>query len=374
MVTDTYTLLAHCARADWDESHSRRLAEAAATFADWEALPAAAEAHGLGPLTYVRLRAAGVETPRRVERELQGLYLRHRHANGVRARALAEVLDICQAAGIRVLVVKGGALAHLLYAEPALRPMSDLDLLVGRADVERVRELLAARGFSAPSSGAKPFDKSLPTAIHPVEGVWVGVEVHSDLFEGAFRASLTMDDLSGAPLPFRLGTDGPTAYTLGAEDMLAHLCWHLIFHTTVFQPQRLIWAADIVGVAERFAAQMDWPRLHERQPVVRAVLALLHPVVPLSDGLLRRAGLPVERTVRGVGVDFQGWPRSAMAVQRRKGWLRVLRDTFFPSEWWLRLHYGLAPDRPLFGYRWLRHPLEIAGRVRQLWRERRHFR
>ena len=362
---DTITLLGHCACAIWDEAHNDRLAQAAVGFAAWETLPAEADAHGMGPLAYVRLRAAAVEMPRRVERELQGLYLRHRHANEVRTRVLAEVLDICQGNGIRVLVVKGGALAHLLYPDPALRPMSDLDLLVGRADVERLRERLVARGFSAPPSGDRPFDKSLPTALLPVEGLWVGVEVHSDLFEGAFRASLTMDNLRSDPLPFRLGADGPTACTLGVEDMLEHLCWHLVFHTTVFQRPRLIWAADIVGVAERFAAQVDWERIREQRPIVIAILALLHPIVPLSDGLLCRTGLPAGRTVRGAGADFQGWPRSALAVQRQKGWLRLLGDTFFPSEWWLRLHHGLDPARPLFWYRWVRHPLEIAGWVCQ---------
>jgi hypothetical protein len=34
-----------------------------------------------------------------------------------------------------------------------------------------------------------------------------------------------------------------------------------------------------------------------------------------------------------------------------------------PSEWWLRLRYKLGSTRPLFWYRWLRHPLYILGHV-----------
>ena len=40
---------------------------------------------------------------------------------------------------------------------------------------------------------------------------------------------------------------------------------------------------------------------------------------------------------------------------------RILQDTFFPSGWWLRLHYGLDSAQPLFWYRWFRHPLYILG-------------
>jgi len=39
----------------------------------------------------------------------------------------------------------------------------------------------------------------------------------------------------------------------------------------------------------------------------------------------------------------------------------MLTDTFVPSEWWLRLHYGLNSAQPLFWYRWFKHPLYILG-------------
>jgi hypothetical protein len=31
----------------------------------------------------------------------------------------------------------------------------------------------------------------------------------------------------------------------------------------------------------------------------------------------------------------------------RRGLRRSLRETFWPSEWWVRLHYGLPPTAPL---------------------------
>jgi len=46
-----------------------------------------------------------------------------------------------------------------------------------------------------------------------------------------------------------------------------------------------------------------------------------------------------------------------------------LRDTIFPSEWWLRLRYKLGSVRPLFWHRWIRHPLYILGHVARVFLE-----
>jgi hypothetical protein len=85
--------------------------------------------------------------------------------------------------------------------------------------------------------------------------------------------------------------------------------------------------------------------------------------------LQAKAGLK-SSIIGGIGLDFEGWPRSSLASQRQKGWQRILGDTFWPSEWWLRLHYGLGSGRALFWHRWLIHPLHILGWVQQLLLER----
>lgn len=362
----TYALLGHCARAECSDMHYHLLAQAANEIAEWQTLPARAEAHGLGPLLYVHLRSAGVQVPRTVGRRLKALYLRHRYANRVRARVLGQILSAYEAAGIQALVVKGGALSHLIYPEPGLRPMSDLDLLVKKPEVEQARRVLVDLGFNAPLPHDEQFDKSLPTAILATEGIWVGVEIHYDLFEEDYPASMAMDDLTVAPLPFHLEPGNSTAYTLGYEDMLWHLCQHMAFHTTVFKSNRLIWAADIVSVAERFVAHIDWERVQKQYTLILNTLSLLHFMTPLSEPLLSQAPIRLGRAPQGIGLQFQGWPRSSLAAQREKGHWRILCDTLFPSEWWLRLRYGLGSASSLFWYRWVRHPFHIVGWVKHL--------
>ena len=322
-----YRLLALCARTELDAAHIHRLAQEAAklTEQEWERVPAQAEAHGMAPLLYVHLKAAGVQLPRDVRRTLQGLVLRHREINRVRMRVLRDILSTYDGAGIPALVLKGAALAHLVYPEPGLRPMSDLDILIPEADLWQAQRLLAESGFDAPlpSSGALPH-RHLGGATLQTEGLTIHVELHyklsSDYFDHAisymrskmwpkprsstqaktFRrrhipraqppqteqypntpVSMWVSDLTVPPQPFALAD--LTAHTLGHEDMLSHLCQHLTSHVNVWDFGRLIWVADIVSLAERFAAQIDWTWIRRQRPAVLRMLSLLHFMTSLSD-------------------------------------------------------------------------------------------
>lgn len=382
MADTSYRFLALCARAECRAAHCRQLAQEAARFAEWDKVSALAETHGLAPLLYVHLKAVGVQPPPVVRRELQGLYLRHRRANQIRTHVLGDVLAATSAAGIQAVVLKGAALSHIVYPEPGLRPMSDLDILVSESDLWRARGLLTELGFSAPASPeSTPLHRHLPAATIRKEGLLVQVEIHHKLLSSYFdnavsylgswltrikptqssRASTELNGLTEPPRPFTLA--GVAAYTLGHEDMLGHLCRHLVSHVNVWDFGRLIWVADIVSFAERFASEVDWERLRRRYPAVFDTLSLLHFMTPLSDELIHAADLQIGHAPDGIGIEFKGWPRASRTHWRERGCLRVLRDTLVPSEWWLRLRCNLGSARPLFWYRWVRHPLHILGQV-----------
>jgi hypothetical protein len=333
----------------------------------WAEIIADAEEHGLNPLLYTSLRATAAPLLPKVKRELQSLYLRHRHANQVRAGVLAEILSDFQRADIEVLVLKGAALAHLIYPEPGLRPMRDIDLLVKKTDARHAQSLLAELGFDAPlPRGSTLPDKHLLAAKLKTAGLSVSVEIHHNLFSRGFPASLEIETLTSPPLAFNL--NGVTAYTLGYEDMLWHLCCHAI--GIIYQPLRLIWVADIVGFAKCFANEINWERIACQYPLVLSTLEQFHHLTPLSETLQQAASLNVGRIPKGIGQEFQGWPRYALAQQRPKSHWRIIQDSFWPSEWWLCLYYGLRSHSALVWYRWVRHPLRILGWIGQLLLER----
>jgi hypothetical protein len=394
MNSGVYRLLALCARAECDAAYYKKVAQAAAELEGWDEVLAQLKDHRMAPLLYVHLKGAGVELPQEARYSLQSLYVRHQWAAQVRRRVLGEIMAAFEADNIPALVLKGAALGYLVYPEPGLRPMSDLDILVPRSEVWRAGRVLAELGFDIPlTPDRKLSHRHLPIATRRSEELLVAVEIHhqlmSDYFDNArayVRAALASVSrhsvgeglvtsnragerrLAGEqswpaldPLPFSL--DGLTIHTLGHEAMLGHVCQHLISHVNVWDYARLIWVADLVSLAERFASEIDWGQVRRTSPAVLDTLSLLHFSTPLSEELLSQASIRIGRAPRGIGRDYRGWPRVQWRAWRESGFQQGLRQTLFPSEWWLRLRYKRGSTRPLFWYRWVRHPLYIMAHI-----------
>ena len=348
-------VLRSCARITLDEDDERRLGAAVDRVTDWSALPAAAEAHGLAPLVYSHLRRLSVPVPVEIDRLLLALTVRHRRANETRCRALRDVLDAFDAAGMDAIVLKGAALANLLYPSIALRPMSDIDLLVDGSVAVRAQCVLTQCGFHAPSAATSPrlvAHHHLPPATRTDGGVAVQVEVHRNALSRDVAATLTIRQLSAPPREFDLC--GRTARTLNHADMLHHLCRHTAERASVL---KLIWIADVMGYASRFAHEIDWAALRRRYPFVMAALAQLHHVIPLPASVALQVGADTTAPPCGVGVPCA--PLSS-ALRRGRPLRDIAVDVLSPSEWWVRLHYGVAPSRSLSWHRCVVHPLNVA--------------
>jgi hypothetical protein len=334
---------------------------------DWTGVVSLAEEQGLAPLLDHLLRQAGIVPPPGAGKTLWGLALHHRHASQARTQLLGEVLDGLDRAGIPTLVLKGGALAHLVYPEPGLRPMGDLDLLVPPAALRPARDVLLRLGCTSlpagPGTGWQAEHRHPPPLRRIVDGLPVVIELHTDLFAQSGERPPRTGDWWANPLPFRLSGGGAAAQTLRPGVMLLHLCWHLVnmrhLAAQVARP-RLIWVADVVGFAECFQEELDWAEIRTRQPLVASTLALLGDLVPLPESLRRRLGPPpAGRPPRGVGQGYRGWPARPFGAPDRGPLLSYLGDTFLPPEWWLRLHYGLGPGGRVFPTRWFRHPAAV---------------
>jgi hypothetical protein len=93
-------------------------------------------------------------------------------------------------------------------------------------------------------------------------------------------------------------------------------------------------------------------------------------MTPLSGTLQQHLPINMGRAPQGIGLEFNGWPRFSLAQQKTKSYIHIAADSFLPSDWWLRLYYGVGPSRTLFWHRWVWHPLAILNFVRQLVFER----
>lgn len=343
------TLLRAAACVDRDAAALESLRAACRQQTDWDEAIHQAELHGLAPWLDQRVDEAGAEVPAAARRKLKLLSHRHALSNRIRARALAEILEAFEARGIEVLVLKGAALAHILYDHPGLRPMCDMDLLVDPAGLEPAADALKDMGYrDSESQALLAGHHHLPTQSRVVDGLRVSIEIHHDAIAPDNIGSIRVDRLSGPPRPFRF--DGTTARALGHVDMLRHLCRHAL------QPRETVKIGSVLDIllyAARYGDEIDWPRLRRDFPEVVTCLRLFGHLLRWPTMLATYLETPQPPAPAGVGVGML--PLSEL--RRRPDRLARLLN---PSDWWLRAFYNVPPGRSLAVTKAVRHPARLA--------------
>ncbi|MBI3176187.1 MAG: nucleotidyltransferase family protein [Chloroflexi bacterium] len=336
----SYRLLALCARASGHDALYAELVRQIADFHDWQELIVQAETHGMAPLLWHHIQRSGTQIPADVARTLKGLYLRHRRNNQIHAQVLLEIVDLLKTADIHPLVLKGLGLAYSLYPDPALRPISDLDLLLQRDEIRPALDLLHTAGFSTPplplDNGPAP--KELTVDSPPHDGLRVHVELHH------YDPRQRDDEFAGFTSPPQaIQVEGGTVFIPAPMDNLDYLSRHFtrhLFEARTDKPLQLKWIADILSLIEGRAESIDWSQ-HAK---LLQWLDVFYSLTPLPEVL--HGVIPVEQSRPPTGINQypQGWPQEKFERSRQVGWRNFVAQTFrSPSEWWLRLYYGIRP-------------------------------
>jgi hypothetical protein len=244
---------------------------------DWTRLERLAAHHAVVPIVYRAVEARASSVPRDV---LRRLWLGYR-ATVLRNRAVAELTaDLARrlsAASVSGILLKGAALVRTLYADPGLRHVGDVDLLLDERDVPRVASLLDVMGFRR---FGRPLRKEWPTCeFHDVyvrdRDRSIPVELHWRLFEDYLPYVFDLAEVWRRALPV---AGLPGMLTMAPEHELAHLCLHLERHALVYRsliarpdwlgllvmPRglgRLAWLYDVALYLRRRGDALDWDRL-----------------------------------------------------------------------------------------------------------------
>jgi len=117
---------------------------------DWDYFLKKAREEGISPLVSIRLpeivpNRDGI--PKYVTDELRKDYYLSATKNTLIFNETENILNVFNEAGLRVIVLKGAALAETAYNNLALRPMSDVDLLVKKEDLFSIDEQLKGIGY-----------------------------------------------------------------------------------------------------------------------------------------------------------------------------------------------------------------------------------
>jgi hypothetical protein len=168
-------------------------------------------------------------------------------------RLTARVVTDLAVAAVPARVLKGVALAHTAYAEPAHRVFGDVDLLVPHdrlhhavAVLEQTRDARRAEPEVAPGFD----DRFGREAMVRVDGI--EVDLHRTLVNGAFGVRVDLGGLFAEPEP--IVVDGTEVATLPAPARLVHAAYGA---TLSDWPPRLVAFRDLVQILVREAPPTD---------------------------------------------------------------------------------------------------------------------
>jgi hypothetical protein len=370
------------------ELHHRPLAPLVAGWdaADWEAARWSVQVHGVGALldrAAERWLDADALHP-----TLRNYLAEQRRLSGERValllQDLAEILRACEQEQIAAIPLKGSLLATLFYAEPGLRPMNDLDLLVRPVDEPRMLGLLARLGYQLLARSQKHLMLARPESHGPVVS-YTGehpnnprsLDLHTRLAEyfWGIRYDLTEEAWADSA-PGRL--QSVEARVLMPATLLHHLAIHAS-SDALARRLRLLHLADIALVADKLN-QADWDRIvvgaqrrGEQRMVYPALLltSRYYPVVPAAVLRALRSGVPpaLLQQLDATNLDQLSFCNTAPTRPAEKlRWFRpgyeqarALRHMLLPNPGELAHWYPNLARPALLPIAYLRYGAQILG-------------
>ena len=318
----------------------------------WQQLVGEADYHGVTLLMAPMVTALAKMNPGAISadamRVFHALASRHRQQAMIRESAIDRLLEAFAAAGIEVILLKGGVLAHRIYPAPELRPMIDIDVLIDPVQAIPAVRVASELGYKfAPRHPSKFAGREhhIPAGDTVQSGFRIFLELHTDAMHLDQPRRLAIADLASPPQPFRRGA-GPPGLALGHTDMLRHLAGH------AFDPAhrvRLIHLYDLWRYQAIFRAEIDWQEIETRFPDVMVVLRLVSQMFA-ADG--SSAPCPA-------GLGFAMMPLAVIAASDM-GLPAKLAAVFDPPAWWLHGFYGVPPEKSLLMCRTVRHPAMVV--------------
>jgi hypothetical protein len=134
-------LMLYLCRKDSQRRNRNKIIEIQRRSLDWNWFLRKARENGISAVVYSRLKEIREDCPHIpsfIFQELKKDYFLNATKNSLIFEELGKVLETFRKAGLEVMVLKGAVLAEKIYRNLALRPMTDVDLLVKKEDLWRL--------------------------------------------------------------------------------------------------------------------------------------------------------------------------------------------------------------------------------------------
>jgi Uncharacterised nucleotidyltransferase len=329
---------------------------------DWNGVVETAEGESLAAALGFACKSAPPErTPPAVRERLRRHLVEGTARHLVLSGELARLLKSFAREGIAVIPLKGPALAEALYPDPAIRPCSDLDLLIRREHLERVDELLQRLAYRRVADAHSfRFDVAYDHATLYASPSGVHVDLHWSLLSEPRYAWNEREGQTVWDRAVRMPVAGEEALGLCPEDLLLYLSVHLAVHHSL---AGLLWYYDLFLLLGRWAETLDWQAVSARASRWRVRSAVYFALREIETvfGVRAPAALMKDLEPRGPRAAAMAWllrhrgPAQRRAAEHLIGLLLVDRGRDLvgtlgrivlpPSDWMAARYDGAGASR-----------------------------
>jgi len=220
---------------------------------EWHSFLQIAGNHGIILLLHHNLTKTENPVPGWVRMYLKEQYYLNVIKNEFLYNELRIILGRLKEAGVEVIVMKGASLAETVYPARALRPFTDMDLLIRKERLGKAKDTLTGLGYaldaySTPDISSEKSDYHLRyqkgasiIELHWDLGLDVGLYKYMRIDPGALWKNAQRSTIAGIEI-----------LILSPEDQIILSCIHLAKHKF----SRFIWLYDIRLIAEK--ESIDW--------------------------------------------------------------------------------------------------------------------
>jgi len=138
---------------------------------------------------------------------------------------LLAVIDLLSRSGVDIRCLKGPAVAHLDYPDPAARSFVDLDVLIRSEKVDDAVAALTAAGFQRRHPQPRPgFDRRFSKGITFLSPTGYELDLHRTFVQGPWGLWIDLNDLWSSMEEFQFA--GRVVPALSRPARFMHACYH----------------------------------------------------------------------------------------------------------------------------------------------------
>lgn len=345
---------------------------------NWEVVLKSAFWYGIAPLLYHNLKGIqeGNFIPQEVMDQLKKANRKNMARNMYLYAELRRIVEVFREKDVEVMVLKGAALAEMVYGNIALRSFSDLDLLVRKEDLPYADKIMLGLGYSSYAGGKsqewyRNNHYHLNPYFHPDRSTVV--EVHWHITEQLLQIGI--DDWWKRARVTKIASC--RVLVPSPEDMLIHSCLHLYNHG--YDKSLLRGISDISETLRYYKDEVNWEQFenevdeYEINKLVYSILYLVKKIRSNDGDLpnwLEPAEVPIDLklvalmqkrvfTEDGSSFTVPGPLVQWLAADKFRNKVRILLARIFPTREVMSVRYSLPQSSKKVYFYYLVRPHKL---------------